>query len=174
MDKVFACPHCGQSLSVPASEWGREVECPTCGGRSSLPAHPPESPPVETPDATIFCTQCGQKNLENNYRCTRCGLLLHGPPRHPAPALPDNTFGGLIPYKNTNALVGYYLGIFSLLPCVGFLFGIVALVMGILGLRHAKEHPEAKGHVHAWVGVVLGTLSVVGHTLCVIAIAMNA
>src|SRR5262245_25106840 len=40
----------------------------------------------------------------------------------------EATVSGIIPYKNPPALIGYYLGVFSLIPCVGFLLGIAAIV----------------------------------------------
>ncbi|KPK83568.1 MAG: hypothetical protein AMJ81_07950 [Phycisphaerae bacterium SM23_33] len=75
----------------------------------------------------------------------------------------------MIPYKNVPALVGYYLGIFSLIPCLGVLLGIAAVVLGILGLRKAGRQPEVKGKVHAWVGIVIGGLSVLAHSVFVLA-----
>lgn len=69
----------------------------------------------------------------------------------------DST-GGIIPYKNPNALVAYYLGIFSLIPGLGLFLGIAAFILGLLGLRHARQHPETKGTVHAWIGIVMGGL----------------
>lgn len=66
--------------------------------------------------------------------------------------------GGVIPYKNMPALLAYYLGLASLLPCVGILFGIPAFVLGILGLRKRAQNPAVKGSVHAWIGIVLGGL----------------
>ena len=87
-------------------------------------------------------------------------------PVRPAPPIPypmhhtattaDNTLGGLIPTKNSNALIAYYLGVFSIIPCFGPLLGIAAFILGLKGLRFAKEHPEAKGKTHAWVGIVAG------------------
>ena len=46
--------------------------------------------------------------------------------------------GGIIPYKNPAALIAYYCGIFSLLPIVGIVVGIPAVVLGIVGLRRRK------------------------------------
>lgn len=34
--------------------------------------------------------------------------------------------------------------------------GIATVTLGIIGLKRAKRHPEAKGKVHAWVGIILG------------------
>jgi len=67
--------------------------------------------------------------------------------------------GGLIPYKNPLALIGYYTGVFSLIPISGLLLGPAALVLGILGLRYSRRHPTARGGGHAIAGIVLGSLT---------------
>jgi hypothetical protein len=67
--------------------------------------------------------------------------------------------GGLIPYKNPLALMGYYVGVFSLVPVLGLLLGPAALVLGILGLRYHRDHPRARGAGHAITGIVLGSLT---------------
>jgi hypothetical protein len=82
--------------------------------------------------------------------------------------------GGLIPYKNSKALAAYYCGVFSLIPCVGAILGPIALVLGILGLNYAKEHPRAKGQAHAIVGIVLGGLTGLGNIGGMIALAVGA
>lgn len=64
--------------------------------------------------------------------------------------------GGLIPYKNPHALTAYYLAIVAMFPCIGFLFGIPAFVLGIIGLKRRKANPAIKGSVHAWIGIILG------------------
>jgi hypothetical protein len=76
--------------------------------------------------------------------------------------LGDRT-GGVIPYKNPLALTSYYIGIFSLLPCIGVLLTIPAIICGILGLRAYKKQPAIRGVVHAWIGIGLAALSLLGH-----------
>ncbi len=71
-----------------------------------------------------------------------------------AEAYASSSMGGMIPYRNVPALVGYYLGVFSILPI--FPLGIAAVICGIVGLKKAKEHPEVKGGAHAWAAIVLG------------------
>src|SRR5262245_11989698 len=71
--------------------------------------------------------------------------------------------GGLIPYKNGMALASYYTGVFSLIPCLGLILAPVALILGIMGLGYANKHPTARGKAHAWVGIVLGALVLIGH-----------
>jgi hypothetical protein len=76
---------------------------------------------------------------------------------YPAQGQGDAT-GGMIPYKNMPALIAYYLGIASLIPCIGIGFAIPAFVLGIVGLMKRKANPAVKGSVHAWIGIVLGGL----------------
>ena len=78
--------------------------------------------------------------------------------------------GGLIPYKNAPALTAYYFGVFSLIPFLGAILGVAAFVLGIMGLSKAKKHPEVKGKVHAWVGIIMGGLFGFGYLALTIAI----
>ena len=94
--------------------------------------------------------------------------MLHGQAQQQYVVIEDGTAGGLIPYKNTRALWAYYLGIFSLIPCFGIVLGIAALIVGIGGLKYADLHPEARGKVHAWIGVVLGGLCALFNILLIV------
>jgi len=80
----------------------------------------------------------------------------------------DDGIATLIPYRNPNALISYYCGVFALIPCVGLILGPVALVLGFLGLSYNKKHPTAGGVAHAIVGIVLGSLVLLGHAAVII------
>ena len=71
---------------------------------------------------------------------------------------PDDPISTLIPYKNSKALLSYYLGLFSIFPALGLPMGIVAVVFGRQGLIAAQENPEAKGKVHARIGIGCGLM----------------
>ncbi len=77
------------------------------------------------------------------------------PPQQPETG--DAT-GGVIPYKNVPALIAYYFGVFSLIPCFGVPLGMGALVLGIIGLVKYKKTPQGRGGVHAWIGILFGGL----------------
>ncbi len=79
------------------------------------------------------------------------------PPLPTGPEQGDST-GGVIPYKNVPALLAYYLGLFSLFPCLGLFLAIPAFILGIMGLRKRKQNPAVRGSVHAWIGIVMGGL----------------
>lgn len=55
---------------------------------------------------------------------------------------PDDAVTTIIPYKNVPALISYYLGILALLPLIGLLPGIAALILGILGLKKRAANPS--------------------------------
>ena len=76
--------------------------------------------------------------------------------QQPGPTEQGDATGGIIPYKNGHALVAYYLGVFSIIPCFGLLLAIPALILGIIGLKKRKANPLIKGSAHAWVGIIMG------------------
>lgn len=82
----------------------------------------------------------------------------------PPPDSGGDATGGLIPYKNKHALVGYYMSIGGLLlmciPVLGLGYGIAVLYCGIKGRKNAKEHPEVKGSVHAWIAIIGGVAEI--------------
>jgi hypothetical protein len=101
----------------------------------------------------------------------------YNPPAYPQPPYPpegDST-GGVIPYKNVPALLAYYLGILSLVCCIfGIPFGIVPLVLGIVGLKRRAANPVIKGSAHAWIGIVLGRLNIIFSILFIVVIVIGA
>lgn len=97
-------------------------------------------------------------------------------PITPPPPLPPQTgdaTGGIVPYKNPHALTSYYLGVFSIIPILGFILGCIAVPLGISGLRKRKQNPLIRGTVHAWIGIIAGGLSVAVH-LTIVALAIYA
>jgi len=100
----------------------------------------------------------------------------------PTPASPpvsasveqDNPMSAVVPYKNPKALIAYYLGIFSLIPCIGIPLGIAAFILGVLGLKFLKTHPTAHGQVHAWIGIVLGGLCALANMAAIVFMTLAA
>ena len=99
----------------------------------------------------IPCPVCGKEIVASAIVCRFCGEEVGERP--PARKEGDAT-GGVIPYKNVPALIAYYCGVFSILPC--FPIGIVAFVLGIMGLKKAKREPQVRGQAHAWIGIIVG------------------
>ena len=123
------------------------------------------------------CSFCNGENPEASVTCVHCGRSLYpvpgAQPEPVAAAAPgDGAAPAIIPYKNLPALISYYLGVFSAIPCAGIPLGLTAFVLGILGLKRAKAHPEAKGKVHAWVGIIVGGLFGFGYLVALFILAV--
>jgi hypothetical protein len=97
------------------------------------------------------------------------------PPLNSSAANQGDATGGVIPYKNPNALLAYYFSIGTLLCCITPLpLGIIPMVMGIMGLRARARNPVIKGSAHAWIGIVLGGLSAAASMLMAVTLIIAA
>jgi len=104
-----------------------------------------------------YCTSCGVQNAVESSYCYKCGCKFdENLPARMVGKNDDYTIGKIIPYKNPGALIGYYCGVFSVIPF--FPIGVVGFIMGIIGLKYARAHPEVRGATHAWVGIIAGGL----------------
>lgn len=166
-DRTEASPPLEMRVPPPGLDAPRaepETAPDATGGTGPRPAGDASQPRPKI----IYCCQCGAVNPFNNRACVKCGTPLHEPvkatdpfPRTPTQSAPDPTANPLFPSKNPNALIGYYLGVFSIaqLLCMGVpILSIPAFIFGILGMQHERKHPEARGGIHALVGVVLGAI----------------
>ena len=125
-------------------------------------------PPNTSSDQSApFCAHCGAPNEAGLTQCPYCGQSLLAAAAWPPPpggipplqAYAQPAAGGierLIPTHNPSALTAYYLGIFSIIPCLAIPMGIAAVVLGLRGLKLFKSHPEVHGRTHAWVGIIAG------------------
>jgi hypothetical protein len=93
-----------------------------------------------------FCSHCSIENQDQAPICTSCGAAF----------VQGDSTGGIIPYKNPNALLAYYLGILSGLPLIGLPLGIASFILGIRGLQARKRNPIVKGSIHAGIGIGCG------------------
>lgn len=88
----------------------------------------------------------------------------------------DDAVATIIPYKNAAALTSYYLGVFGVafgcIPLLGLILPVVAIVLGVKGLKYRKAHPQAHGSAHAWVGIACGTLVLVAWCVGLVAVVV--
>jgi hypothetical protein len=105
----------------------------------------------------MHCPGCDAVNAPEAVHCQTCGDKL---PRSVGDdAAKKRRLASVIPDKNPRALAGYYCGFLALVPVVGIVLAPVAIVLGIMGLRHRLDHPEARGAAHAVIAIVCGALS---------------
>ena len=89
----------------------------------------------EEPAETIFCTKCGEKNLENNCKCTRCGFPLHeqANPRH-----------NVVQNKNTGLTWGIGCLVATLaIPIIIAIVGLLAAI-GVPSILNAYQVSQEK------------------------------
>lgn len=79
----------------------------------------------------------------------------------------------LIPTKNKQALMGYYISVFSLVPVFGLGLGPIAIWRGIRGWNAIKVQPELPGKAHAIVAITLGSITTLAHWGALIFIMYN-
>jgi hypothetical protein len=70
----------------------------------------------------------------------------------------NEAMSSIIPWRNKCALIGYYLGIFGLIPLLGIPFALAAIVLGALGIGHWKRNHRSHGLVHSIVAILCGLL----------------
>ncbi|MCL6503442.1 MAG: hypothetical protein K6T86_12205 [Pirellulales bacterium] len=122
----------------------------------------------------MYCQICGSPGVAGASQCAICGGALAAEPLAEATLVRESdATGGLIPYKNPRALLAYYLGIVAMMPLIGLPFGIAAYLLGRKGLREAQAHPEVRGRVHAWIGILLGGGSAMVWTLVLLLILVS-
>ena len=94
--------------------------------------------------------------------------------RRPDVRRDDDGVSTIIPYKNGMALAAYYVGVFSLIPCLALILGPLGIIFGIVGLRRVNANPEVKGTGHAIAGLVLGGLTLLVNVAVIILIVVGA
>ena len=103
-------------------------------------------------------------------------FMLNTPPTFQPdrqPEIKSDATGGLIPYKNPYALVGYYLSIFSMIPFVGIPLGVAGIICGIVGVRRRNRNPMMRGTAHAWFAILFSALVILIQVALAIYLSMH-
>lgn len=181
----FVCGRCESPLEARSDLCGQPGRCPTCGalfvvpnlepgtnravgpaivaddGQLPTPMHAyatageraPLIRRLKTGDQVIVCPRCKQEMPIEADVCAACGV----------PFTMEGAAGvaRMEPEANRMATAALTVGILAILsPCQPVL-GLVAIVLGIVGLQKARQiRPAQTGFNHSVTGLVLGVLSV--------------
>jgi hypothetical protein len=119
------------------------------------------------------CPFCGEQIRRTAVKCRYCGSSLLDEEDDEGEfkdGSSDPSLKWLVPIDRSGwAIAAGYLGLLSCFPLVGLVFGILAVVAGILALGHCKANPRLGGRGRAIFGIVAGSIASVGTLLaCVI------
>jgi hypothetical protein len=121
--------------------------------------HPQVEASAYCPDCTYpYCAAC-MVEFMGQQLCGRCRDLRLAQMQGQGPERPLTVTDHLVPTRNPMALTGYYVGVASLIPCLGLLAGPAAIVLGVKGKRALRENPNLPGQGHAMTAVILGTVT---------------
>lgn len=117
----------------------------------------------------MYCPHCGTQNLDAAANCVSCGGLIQ-PPR-PASIEDEPAMRILLPVgRSPYAIAAGYAGLFALIP----FFAPIALVLGILAIRHIKRNPKLHGLGRAWFGLVMGALGTLLLAIFIVALIADS
>ena len=109
-------------------------------------------------DATKSCRMCGEEILAVARKCRYCGEYLD--PAARAQDLPDVFERSLLPVgRPASAIAAGYLALFAVLPLIGLLPGVLAVIFGIMALKKISSDPSLCGKGRAWFGIIVGALA---------------
>jgi hypothetical protein len=120
------------------------------------------------------CPFCGQPVSVTAIKCRHCGEYLdeddededHG---RRATGEGDEGVKWLLPVGRSGwAIAAGYLGLLSCTPLIGLIFGIAAIVTGILALREINQNRDLGGTGRAIFGLVMGSLATVGYAVVLV------
>jgi len=82
-------------------------------------------------------------------------------PRSRNPAGTGDVFGDFTPRRNPLAVRSYVTALYGLTPLLGLVLGLVAIVLGLIGLKRQRLDPDVGGANFATAGIVIGSIDLI-------------
>ena len=123
----------------------------------------------------MFCQNCGAEINDKAVVCVKCGVAVSRKSVPVNSSEENAALGLIIPIGRSGwSIAAGYLGLFSLVvPFVGLILGIGAVICGVIAVSDIKKHPEKRGLGRAWTGIVLGSVMTIIWLIAVFAVALD-
>jgi hypothetical protein len=79
-------------------------------------------------------------------------------------AAAGDVFGDFTPRRNPVAVRSYVTALYGLTPLLGLVLGLVAIALGVIGLKRQRLNPDVGGANFATAGIVIGTIDLIFNT----------
>jgi uncharacterized C2H2 Zn-finger protein len=178
----FNCGYCSSRLEATESMAAQEGQCPTCGNQITIPildrygrlidpktrqiikqdphpVHAYAAAGARAPKITrsadgkqfIICPRCSANRFITSNNCKSCGM----------PFTMEGTTAEAIGANNGFCVASLVLGIISLPAFFFFIPALLAIILGIVGLRQvaAVDSPNRGGRGMAIAGITCGGIS---------------
>lgn len=151
MALIFNCQECNQPFSVPDNLSGLMYYCPHCGCQMRLD----RAMVVGQIDDSDTDIGMSYEEMDDDSDVTSDEI--------PEWATDQESLEKMLLRANPIARLSYWLGLISLIPCIGFPIAFWAIRLGIRGLKNYFSSSEVGGLGFALSGIVLGTLVLFGY-----------
>jgi len=124
----------------------------------------------------MFCENCGKEVLNGSSFCENCGASFNtntnsfSPNDMPSGSFYNPNVGNVnnnVKSGTTNvlAIVGFILSLVGILAscatCIGLLFGIAGLILGIIAKKQIKATPDQGGNGLATAAIIISIVDIV-------------
>jgi hypothetical protein len=142
----LTCGNCGKKYRVDEQYAGRKTVCKGCGSALTIPTAPTDSPAAD--DGTIDLAQTATAPPRFGAAAPAPGFPAGSPP-----PLPEVKSSGMA----TAAMVLGILGLVTMCIGVGFLLGLLALILGLMALKQIDAAGgQMSGRGPARAGAIMG------------------
>ncbi len=104
------------------------------------------------------CPVCHTENAVEAVTCSTCGRSLNSSRRRPSSRRRNAEISEIAAVDSANpaAWRAYRVALWSMIPGVGLLLGIIAIILGCLAVRDAGDDLSARNRAHA--AILFGSL----------------